>query len=154
MCDMESIIVLVLPAFNFIYQRSHHSLTLTRSRHRDYATVTLTPGDGSTAIKVESSVLPISLFSRLAKSSDLYSRNNNGPKTLSCRTPDTTLINQFTPTRVHHNIIVYGIVVMIETLSISKTQNLQYPKNRVWHMPHGISPPHSAPRSSNAYSLL
>ena len=36
----ETIIVLVLLAFNFITQRSNHSLTLTRSRHRDSATVT------------------------------------------------------------------------------------------------------------------
>ena len=42
-------------AFNFIPQRSHHSLTLPRSQIRDSATATLTPGDGTTAIKVESS---------------------------------------------------------------------------------------------------
>ena len=53
--DLETIIVLVLLAFNFIPQRPHHSLTLPRSRIRDSATVTLTPGDGTTAIKVESS---------------------------------------------------------------------------------------------------
>ena len=58
---LETIIVLVLVAFNFIPERSHHSLTLTRSwlrdsatqELRDYATVTITPGDGKTAIKVE-----------------------------------------------------------------------------------------------------
>ena len=53
--DLETIIVLVLLAFNFIPQRSHHSLTLSTSRIRDSATVTLTPGDGTNAIKVESS---------------------------------------------------------------------------------------------------
>ena len=53
--DLETIIVLVLLAFNFIPQRSHHSLTLRRSRIRDSATATLTPWDGITAIKVESS---------------------------------------------------------------------------------------------------
>ena len=42
--NMDTIIVLVLLAFNFIRQMSHHSLTLTRSRPRDYATVSLTPG--------------------------------------------------------------------------------------------------------------
>ena len=52
---LKTIVVLVLLAFNFIPQRSHHSLTLPRSRIRDSATVTLTPGDGTTAIKVESS---------------------------------------------------------------------------------------------------
>ena len=53
--DLETTIVLVLLAFNFIPQRSHHSLTLPRSRIRDSATVTQTPGDGTIAIKVESS---------------------------------------------------------------------------------------------------
>ena len=53
MRDLENIIVLVLLAFNFIPQRSHHAFTLTR--FRDLATVTRAPGDGTTAIKVESS---------------------------------------------------------------------------------------------------
>ena len=53
MCDLETITVLL--AFNFIPQRSHHSLTITRSWLRDSAAVTLMPGDGTTAIKVESS---------------------------------------------------------------------------------------------------
>ena len=48
--DLETIIVLVLLSFNFIPQRSHHSPTLPRSQIRDSATVTLTPGDGTTAI--------------------------------------------------------------------------------------------------------
>ena len=39
--DLETIIVLVLPVFNFIPQRSHHSLTLPWSQIRDSATVTL-----------------------------------------------------------------------------------------------------------------
>ena len=55
MRNLETIIVLVLLAFNFIPQRSYQSLTLPRSRIRDSATATLTPGDGKTAIKVESS---------------------------------------------------------------------------------------------------
>ena len=46
MRGLETITVLVLLAFNFIPQRSHHSLTLPRSQFRDSATVTLTPGDG------------------------------------------------------------------------------------------------------------
>ena len=53
--NLETIIVLVLFAFNFIPQRSHQAFTLTRSRFRDSATVTRTPWDGTTAIKVESS---------------------------------------------------------------------------------------------------
>ena len=51
--DLETIIILVLLGFNFIPQRSHHSLTLPRSRIRDSATATLTPRDGTIAIKVE-----------------------------------------------------------------------------------------------------
>ena len=54
-CDLETIIVLILLAFNFIPQRSQHSLTFKRSRLRDPVTVTLNPGDGTIAIKVESS---------------------------------------------------------------------------------------------------
>ena len=54
-CDLETITALVLLVFNLIPQRSHHSLTLLRSRIRNSATVTLTHGDGTTAIKVESS---------------------------------------------------------------------------------------------------
>ena len=38
----------------------------------------------------------IGLFSRMAKNHEVYSRNNSGSKTLPCRIPDTTLINQFT----------------------------------------------------------
>ena len=47
MLDLETIIVLVLLAFNFIPQRSHHAFPLTRSRFRDSATVTRAPGDGT-----------------------------------------------------------------------------------------------------------
>ena len=47
--DLETIIVLVLLAFNFIPQRSHHSLTLPWSSIRDSATTTLMPGDGTTS---------------------------------------------------------------------------------------------------------
>ena len=50
--DLDTIIVLVLLAFNFIPQRSHYSLTLPRSRIRDPATATLTPVYGTTDIKV------------------------------------------------------------------------------------------------------
>ena len=42
--------VLVFLAFNFLLQRSQLSLTLPRSRFDDSATVTLTHGNGTTAI--------------------------------------------------------------------------------------------------------
>ena len=35
--------------------------------------------------------IPDQLFYKMKKSSKLYRRNNNGPKTLPCCTPDTTL---------------------------------------------------------------
>ena len=60
--DLETIIVLVLLAFNFIPKRSRHSLTLSRSRIRDSAAVTLTPGDGTTKVyrlrKVDAARIP------------------------------------------------------------------------------------------------
>ena len=52
MRDLETIIALVLLAFNFIPQRLHHSQTLPRSRIRDSATVTWTPEDDATAVNV------------------------------------------------------------------------------------------------------
>ena len=53
--DLETIIVLIFLAFNFIPQRSHYTFTLARARFRDCATVTGTPLDVTTAIKVGSS---------------------------------------------------------------------------------------------------
>ena len=43
------------PRNQFFPQRSHHSPTQPRSQIMESATVTLPPGDGTTAIKVESS---------------------------------------------------------------------------------------------------
>ena len=53
MLDLDNIIFLVLFAFDFTPKRSHHLLTLTRSRLMDSAAVNPTPGDGTIAIKVE-----------------------------------------------------------------------------------------------------
>ena len=53
--DLETIIVLDSLAFSIVPQRSHIILILTRSLLRVSATVTLTPWDGTTAIKVKSS---------------------------------------------------------------------------------------------------
>ena len=71
MRDLETIIVLVLLALNFIPQRSHHSLTLPWSRIRDSAgdgtrlpspDVTLTSGNGTAAIKVVISITDQLIF--------------------------------------------------------------------------------------------
>ena len=53
--DLDTIIVLVMLAFSFIPQRSHHSFTRLKSRFRDPATATLSSGDDTTTSKVESS---------------------------------------------------------------------------------------------------
>ena len=41
--NLNTLILFVFLSFNFISKRSHHSLTLPRSRFREPATVTLTP---------------------------------------------------------------------------------------------------------------
>ena len=86
--NLETIIVLVLLAFNFIPQRWHHSLTLPRWRIRDFATLTLTPQQSWYWCHQHNRS---AYFSEFKKSSEVYSKNNNGPKTLPCGTPDTTL---------------------------------------------------------------
>ena len=78
--DLETIIVLVLLAFNFIPQMSHHSLTFTRSLLRDSATLTLTAGDGTTAIKVESSASPIAYSPEWKKAPRCIGGTIMGPK--------------------------------------------------------------------------
>ena len=49
MCDLETIIVPVLPTFSFIAHRSHHTLTLFRSRFIDSVTATLSAVQGDKA---------------------------------------------------------------------------------------------------------
>ena len=88
--DQENIIVLVLLAFNVILQRSHHSLTLLMSLevlcycnshawiwHNFHQSGVIT--------------ITVQLIFHNGKSSDVYRRNNNGPKTLPWCTPDTML---------------------------------------------------------------
>ena len=48
--DLETIIVLVLLTFHFILQRSHHSLTLPKSRYSNSATTNRMPGDETSNI--------------------------------------------------------------------------------------------------------
>ena len=79
MHEMKTIIVLVLLEFNFIPQRSHHLLTLPRSRIRDSGTVTLTHGDGTTAIKVVISITD-QLILQNEKGPEVYIKDNNAPK--------------------------------------------------------------------------
>ena len=115
--DLETIIVLALLAFNFIPQRSHHSLTLPRSRIRDSAIVTLTPGDGTTAIKVESSAY--------------FSEWKNAPKctgeTITCQKHCPAALRTLGSTIYFENHPPWRAVIgLIETVSIL-TQNPNIP---------------------------
>ena len=78
--DLETIIVLVLLAFNFTPQGLHHALALTRSRLRDSATVTLTYRDGKQLSKWGHRQKR-SAYLQNVKMFEVYRRNNNGPKT-------------------------------------------------------------------------
>ena len=90
--DLETIIVLVLLAFNVIPQRSHHSLTFPRSRFKDSGTANLINAWGwHNSFQVESSASPLSLFYGMEKGSELYWRNNYGPTTLSYGILDSAL---------------------------------------------------------------
>ena len=94
--DLETIIVLVLLSFNLIPQRSHHSLTLPRSRSRDSATVTLLVSNvWGRHNSHQSRVISITdqLISRNGKCSEVHRRNNSVPKTLPCGTPETISIS-------------------------------------------------------------
>ena len=86
--DLGTIIVLVLLAINFHHTKSH---TLRRSRFRNSTTLTLTPGDRTTAIKVIVICITNNFFPSMGKSYKVYRRNDNGPKTQSSGTFDTTL---------------------------------------------------------------
>ena len=62
--DLETIIVLVLLAFNFIPQRSHHSQTLPRPQIRDSATATLKPSKWSHQHN-RSAYFPLTVYNKL-----------------------------------------------------------------------------------------
>ena len=103
--DLEIIVCHSLTCTHFITKRSHHSLILRRSRYRDSSTATLTFKDATTVIKEESSVQPISLFSNVEKSSDVYRRNNiTGSKHCPAALL-TKRYNKFTPTTVNNNML-------------------------------------------------
>ena len=84
--DLETIIVLVLLAFNFIPQRSHHSLTLPRLRIRDSATATLMLG----------------MAQQPSKWSHQHDRSTYFPTALWHSWYN---VNQFTPTTIHHYVL-------------------------------------------------
>ena len=78
--DLETIMVLVLLTFNFIPWRLHQSLTLTRSRFRDSATVALTTRNGATPSKW-SHLYKVSAYSPDSKTSQRCTGGTiTGPK--------------------------------------------------------------------------
>ena len=90
--DLETIVVLVVLAFNFIPKRSHHSLTLPRSRIWDSATVTLTPGDGTKPSKWSHRHNQSAYFPEWKTAQKCTCRSGiNGPKILPFGTLDTAL---------------------------------------------------------------
>ena len=84
--DLETIIVLVLLAFNFIPQRSHHSPTLPRSRIRLSATSCYSNAWGWNNSHQHNR----SAYFPGCKKLRSVQRNNNRPKTLPCSIPETT----------------------------------------------------------------
>ena len=95
----ETIVVLVLLALNFIPQRgmklTNPALTLQPLTNPAKVTDQGLCYRNSDAWGWQNShqsgviSITISLFSKIEKSSEVYKRNNNTPKTLPCGTPDT-----------------------------------------------------------------
>ena len=88
--DLETIIVLVTLVCNSIPQKSHHSLTLSRSRFRDSATVNLTPGMAQSLFS--------SVIGSMKKSSEVHRRNNHWCPLQSCHNGNSLLRQPFTIT--------------------------------------------------------
>ena len=89
--NLETIIVLVLLAFNFIPQRSHHPLSLPKVKDQGlcYCNSDAWRWHNSHQSRVIS--ITDQLILQNGKSSEVYRRNNNGPKTLQSGTTDTML---------------------------------------------------------------
>ena len=89
--NLETIIVLVLLAFNFTYQRSHHSLTLPKVS--DQGLCYCNSNAWGWYNSHHGGVISITdqLIFQNGNSSEVYRRNYNEKKTQFCCTPDTTL---------------------------------------------------------------
>ena len=83
--------IIVLLAFNVIFLKSHQLLTLPRGHGS--GTLHCCSNAWGWHNSHQSGVIGITdqLISRMEKCSEVYTRDNNEPKTLLCRTPDTTL---------------------------------------------------------------
>ena len=120
---LSTIIVLVLLAFNFILQRSHHSLTLPKSQFKDSATVTQTPGMAQQQSKWSHQHNRFAYFPQWKRDQKCIAyRNNYGPKTLPCGTPDASLTSLLR--QPHHNVL-WNCVNMDNT-------EPQYPQSRAY----------------------
>ena len=85
-------IPLVLLGFTNIPHLLHQSLITAKQSFNDDATDDLSRECGILQSKVESSAKPTSSFWSSLGRSAIYNKNNNGPRTLPCGTPDTTSI--------------------------------------------------------------
>ena len=147
------VIIIVLVSFNFIPQRSHHSLTLPRSQIRDSATATQTPGDGTTAMKVESSALPNQTvfqngkkhrsvqqeqyraqYTSLRQSYTKLTNLLRQPSTITCYDRSDrkclNILQRSTDTEFNRYRICNLVSIKCIIVSLLITQNLQYPQSR------------------------
>ena len=92
-CDLVTILlVVVLLAFNFIPHKSHHILTLFRSRFRDSVRATLHLGMAQQLPKWSRQHICKACFTPcMKKCSAVYRKNNLAIKRPLCGTPDITL---------------------------------------------------------------
>ena len=87
--EWEISIPLVLLGFTNIPHLQHQLLITAKSSFNDAATDDLSRGSGMLQSKVESWAWPTSSFWSSPGRSAMYNKNNNGPRTLPCGTPDT-----------------------------------------------------------------
>ena len=90
--EREISIPLVLLGFTNMPHLLHQSLITAKSSFNDAPTDDLSRGCGILQSKEESSAKPTSSFRSSFGRSAMYSKNNNGPRSLPCGTPDTTSI--------------------------------------------------------------
>ena len=87
--ERDIINALVLIVLTSMPHCLHQPSIRARSWFRDAITRGISRGEGTTAIKVEPLAFVKKAFSTISINSAVYNKNNNGPRTLPCGTPDT-----------------------------------------------------------------
>ena len=88
--ERDIINALVLLALTSMPHCLHQPSIRERSRFIDAITRGLSRGEGTTATPSRISAYVTKLFSTISVNLAVYNKNNNGPRTLPCGTPDTT----------------------------------------------------------------